>query len=65
MIQSKSILKKNHRLRGDSSDQLWIDRFSQYLRNISGCQSEEDYCIARVIKASDFLVRRICKKTEG
>lgn len=43
---------KYHRLRGDDGDQLWRERFVQYLRNVSWYKNEEDYCVARVVNAS-------------
>jgi arylsulfatase A-like enzyme len=45
-------LKKHHRLRGDDGDELWRNRFIQYLKNVSWYRTEEDYCVARVIKAA-------------
>jgi arylsulfatase A-like enzyme len=42
-----------HRLRhGDDreSDELWTERYAQYLRNSSVRRSEEDYCAPRVVR---------------
>jgi arylsulfatase A-like enzyme len=41
-----------HRLRGDGQDDLWKKRFTQYLRNVSWYETEEDYAVARVIKTA-------------
>ncbi len=43
-------LSARHRLRGDESDALWRPRFEQYLRNVAGFRSEEDYFAPRVVK---------------
>ncbi len=49
-------LSKFHRLKGDETDERWKKRFTQYLRNVSWFEKEEDYCVARVIlKACDWL----------
>ena len=39
-----------HRLRGDDTDEMWRKRFTQYLRNVSGFKTEEDWFTARVVK---------------
>ncbi len=39
-----------HRLRGDESDELWQQRYEQYLRNASTFRTEEDYFVVRVVK---------------
>lgn len=39
-----------HRLRGDESDGRWRANFAQYMRNVSGFETEEDYFAARVVK---------------
>ena len=41
-------ISRNHRLRGDESDARWQRLFEQYLRNVSGRRTEEDYCVGRV-----------------
>ncbi|HOX39540.1 MAG TPA: sulfatase [Candidatus Brocadiia bacterium] len=55
-------LDRRHRLRGDDSDQLWKPRFEQYLRNVSGFKSEEDYFVAQVVKSAirwlDYITRK-------
>lgn len=39
-----------HRLRGDETDDRWRANFAQYMRNVSGFETEEDYFVARVVK---------------
>jgi len=38
------------RLRGDQSDEVWRERYRQYLRNATRFVREEDYCVARVVR---------------
>ena len=55
-------LSARHRLRGDASDATWTPRFEQYLRNVSGFRTEEDYFAARVVAEAirwlDHVTRR-------
>jgi len=55
-------LSKYHRLRGDETDTLWKPRFTQYLRNVSWYKTEEDYCIARVIKETIRWLEYVTRK---
>ena len=55
-------ITKYHRLKGDSTDNLWKPRFEQYLRNVSWYKSEEDYCVARVFKEAIRWLEHITKK---
>ena len=55
-------LSQRHRLRGDESDPLWEQRFTQYLRNVSGVQGEEDYFVARVVKSAIRWLDEVAQK---
>ena len=55
-------LSQRHRLRGDESDPLWEQRFTQYLLNMSGVESEEDYFVARVVKSAIRWLDEIAQK---
>lgn len=41
-------VEKNHRLKGDESDEMWKIRFEQYLKNTSTFKSKEDHFAAKV-----------------
>lgn len=48
----------HHRLRGDESDRHWRPLFEQYLRNATTFKREEDYYVARTVRAAvDWLDR--------
>ena len=55
-------ITRYHRLRRDSTDNLWKPRFEQYLRNVSWYKSEEDYCAAHVFKEAIRWLEYITKK---
>ena len=55
-------LSRFHRLRGDENDPLWKARFTQYLRNVSGQSTEEDYCVARVVKAATSWLEAVTRR---
>jgi len=55
-------LSRLHRLRGDQNDDLWESRFSQYLRNVSWYETEEDYSVARVVKAAISWLEQTSRK---
>lgn len=43
-------INRYHRLPGDNRDEMWRQRYEQYLRNVSGFKTEEDYFAPRVAK---------------
>jgi len=55
-------LDRNHRLRGDESDDRWRRLFGQYLRNASVRKSEEDYCVARVFTEAVRWLEAVTRK---
>jgi arylsulfatase A-like enzyme len=53
-----------HRLRhgtGNESDELWLPRFTQYMKNISVRKCEEDYFVARVVKEAIRWLEHVTK----
>ena len=55
-------LSKFHRLRGDENDHLWKGRFTQYMRNVSWYKTEEDHCVARVVKSAISWLEQVTRK---
>ena len=55
-------IETRHRLRGNDKDSLWEDHFRQYMRNVSWYRSEEDYCVARVVKEAIRWLEYVTKK---
>ena len=54
-----------HRLRGGEgrqSDQMWRQRFQQYLKNCTVRKTEEDYSMARVAKEAIHWLERVTKQ---
>ncbi|NPV54241.1 MAG: sulfatase [Firmicutes bacterium] len=51
-----------HRLKGDSTDDMWRQRFVQYMRNRSWYKTEEDWCLPRVIKEAIRWLENVTKK---
>ena len=64
-IVDKSVkveVNRFHRLRGDKHDAMWHQRFEQYLRNVSGFKSEEDYFVAQVVKEAIRWLEYVTKR---
>lgn len=52
----------HHRLRGDESDGRWRPLFEQYLRNATTLKREEDYYVARTIRAAIEWLEKITQQ---
>jgi len=55
-------ISRYHRLPGNEKDEMWRSRFEQYLRNVSGFKSEEDYFAPRVVKEAIRWLEYVTKK---
>ena len=53
---------KYHRLPGNDKDATWRSRYEQYLRNVSGFKTEEDYFAPRVVKEAIAWLEKATKK---
>jgi len=54
-----------HRLRGGEGregDETWRSRFAQYLKNCTVRKTEEDYCVARVVKEAIRWLEYVTKR---
>jgi len=52
----------HHRLRGDESDARWRPLFEQYLRNATRLKSEEDYYVARTVRAAIEWLEKVTQQ---
>ncbi len=52
-------LDRFHRLRGDASDDRWKSCFTQYLRNRTRFETEEDHCAPRTFAAAMQWLERV------
>ena len=57
-------ITKYHRLRGDDSDEMWKPRFTQYLKNATRFKTEEDHCVARVMKEAIRWLEHMTKSRQ-
>ena len=57
-------ITKHHRLRGDDSDDMWKQRFTQYLKNATRFKTEEDHCVARVMKEAIRWLEHMTKSRQ-
>jgi len=55
-------IARYHRLPGNDKDEMWRGRFEQYLRNVSGFKSEEDYFAPRVVKEAIAWLEKVTKR---
>jgi arylsulfatase A-like enzyme len=53
----------HHRLRGDDGDALYGPLIEQYLRNMTACKQEEDFCVARTISAAIEWLEKTTQST--
>lgn len=59
-------LSAHHKLRGDASDATWQPRFAQYLRNVSGRKTEDDFSARRVTTAAvEWLQQATLRQKDG
>lgn len=52
----------HHRLRGDESDRHWRPLFEQYLRNSTSFKREQDYYVARTVRAAIEWLDRVTQQ---